>query len=67
MAAPTKAEIRTEAMEIVRYYTARVELSHKAAVRKGQKRHLDPNLEPDDGYWVDCKVFVPRDNFGRGR
>ena len=67
MAAPTKMEIREEAMAMVRFYSAVVELTRKAAVRRGEKRHLDPNIEPDKGWWVDCKVFVPADNFGRGR
>lgn len=61
MSKPTRAAIRQRATQQVELYSATLAIDNNASVRKGTKKHLDPDLEPTEGWWVDCKIFVPRE------
>lgn len=58
---PTRADIRLSAAELVKHYSAITLVSDNAKVRRGTLKHLDPKLEPTEGWYVDCTVFVPDD------
>lgn len=61
MARRTRAEIREEARARVECFSSVLRIDKAASVRKGKLKHLDPALPDSDGWWVDCQVFVPRE------
>lgn len=58
---PTRADIRQSAAELVRHYSAIILVGDSASVKRGKLKHLDPELEQTEGWYVDCTVFVPDD------
>lgn len=60
MARMTRNDVRNKARETVQFYSL-MRISDDASVRKGSLAHLDPSLDPTEGWWVDCQVFVPRE------
>jgi hypothetical protein len=61
MARRTRAEIRQAARERVECFSAVLRIDDAASVRRGKFKHLDPDLPDSDGWWVDCQVFIPRE------
>jgi hypothetical protein len=61
MARTTKSDVRAAATRIVQYYAARLSIEPDAPVRRGKLDHIDPKLDPEQGWWVDCRVFVGKD------
>lgn len=61
MAKKSRLEIKTIAEEIIQFFSASMKIEANAAIRAGKKVHLEPDIEPTKGYWVECKVFVPDD------
>ena len=57
----TRAEIRERANEIVRTYSATMRVRNDATIRKGSYKHLDPSIPETVGWWVDCQVFVEKE------
>lgn len=62
MAKMTRTKVKLAAKEIISNYSATLKIEDDASVKSGKKKHLDPDIEPTDGWWVDCKVFVPKDH-----
>lgn len=58
----TQAEIRAKARETVLFFNAVMRIDEDAKVRRGTYKHLDPDVEDDKGWWVECHVFVQEEN-----
>lgn len=52
-----RADIMAAAQENTKYYCVALDLD-ESKIQRGEKHHIDPNLNPTPGYWVAAWVFV---------
>lgn len=62
----TREQVRQAAAEKVRYYNAVIEMEQKPTIRRGKKYPAEAGVPAREGWWVDCKIFVGKDDFNDG-